>query len=68
MELPKRLQYSLRNVVNMGHIQNYFSVLSTEELTTYLKQDGKMTCNLSDLYQVIYSHTCLCMYILHKWS
>ena len=39
MELPKRLQYSLTNVVNMGHIQTFASVLSTEELTTYLKQD-----------------------------
>ena len=39
MELPKRLQYSLTNVVNMGHIQTYAAVLSTEELTTFLKQD-----------------------------
>ena len=39
MELPKRLQYSLTNVVNMGHIQTFASVQSTEELTTYLKQD-----------------------------
>ena len=39
MELPKGLQYSLTKVVNMGHIQTFASILSTEELTTYLKQD-----------------------------
>ena len=39
MELPKGLHYSLTNVVNMGHIQTFASVQSTEELTTYLKQD-----------------------------
>ena len=41
MELPKRFQYSLTNIVNMGLIQTYASVLSTQELTTYLKQDKK---------------------------
>ena len=61
MELPKGLQCNLANVINMGHIQTYALVLSTEELTTHLKQDTYF----SHLYQVIYSQTCLCMYILH---
>ena len=39
MELPKRLQCSLTNVMNVGRIQTYASALSTEELTTHLKQD-----------------------------
>ena len=39
MELLKRLQCNLTNVINMGHIQTYASVLSTEELTMHLKQD-----------------------------
>ena len=41
MELPKQLQGNLTNVINMVHIQTYASVLSTEELTTHLKQDGE---------------------------
>ena len=53
MELSKRLQCNLTNIIDMVHIQTYASVLSTDELTTYLKQDGKMTCNVSHLYQVI---------------
>ena len=39
MGLPKRLQCNLANIINLGHIQTYASVLSTEELTTRLKQD-----------------------------
>ena len=39
MDLPKPLQCNLTNIVNMGHIQTYASVLRTEELTTRLKQD-----------------------------
>ena len=39
MELPKWLQCSLTNVINMGHIQTYASALSTEELTMHPKQD-----------------------------
>ena len=68
MDLPKQYQYILTNIINMVDIQTYASVLSTVELTTLLKQDGKMTCDVSHPYQVISSHTCLCMYILHKWS
>ena len=37
----------------MDHIQTYVSVLSTVYLTTRLKQDGKMTCDVSHLYYVI---------------
>ena len=39
MDLPKQLQCNLANIINMGHIQTYASVLSTVELTTHLKQD-----------------------------
>ena len=39
MDLPKPLQCNLTNIINMGHIQTYASVLCTEELTTRLKQD-----------------------------
>ena len=59
MDLPNQLQCNLKNITHMGHIQAYASVLSTEKLTTDLKQDEKMTCDVSHLYQVISSHTCL---------
>ena len=39
MEFPKRLQCNLTNIINMGHIQTYASVLSTEKFTRHLKQD-----------------------------
>ena len=39
MKLPKRLQCSLTDVVNLGHIQTYASVLSNVELITYLEED-----------------------------
>ena len=38
MEIPKRLQCNLTNVINIGRIQTYVSVLSTEELTRHVKQ------------------------------
>ena len=72
MELPKRLQCSLTNVMNMGRIQTYASVLSTEELTTHLKQDREK-------WRAMF-HTCIklftptpvyvCIYYIsgRKWS
>ena len=39
MDLRKQLLCNLTNIINMGHIQMYVSVLSTTELTTCLKQD-----------------------------
>ena len=39
MDLPKQLQCNLTNIINMGHIQTYASVLSTVQLATRLKQD-----------------------------
>ena len=39
MDLPKQLPCNLTNIINMGHIQTYASVLSTEELATRLNQD-----------------------------
>ena len=38
MKIPKQLQCNLTNVINIGRIQTYASVLSTEELTTHVKQ------------------------------
>ena len=72
MELPKRLQCNLTKIINMGHIQTYASVLSTEELTTHLKQDREK-------WRAMF-HTCIklftptpvyvCIYYIsgRKWS
>ena len=39
MDLTKQMQCNLTNIVNMGHIETYTSVLSTVELIMRLKQD-----------------------------
>ena len=72
MELPKRLQCNLTNVINMVRIQTYASALSTDELTTYIKQDREK-------WRAMF-HTCIklftptpvyvCIYYIsgRKWS
>ena len=39
MDLPKRLQRNLTNIINMDQIKTYASVQSTEESTTRLKEN-----------------------------
>ena len=51
----------------MGYIQTYASLLWTGTDHAPKARQGKMTCDVSHLCQIISSHTCLCMYILHKW-
>ena len=72
MDLHKQLQWNLTNIINMGHIQTYASVLSTVELTTGLKQ-------YREKWRVMF-HTCIklflptpayvCIYYTssHRWS
>ena len=72
MDLPKRLQCSLTNIINMDYIQTYASVQSTEELTTRLKEDREK-------WRAMF-HTCIklftpapvyvCLYYIsgRKWS
>ena len=59
MDFPKQYQYILTNIINMGHIQTYASVLSTVELTTLLKQDGKMTRDVSHIC-MFHTYVCMC--------
>ena len=72
MDLTKQMQCNLTNIINMGHIETYNSVLSTVELIMRLKQDrGK--------WPVMF-HTCIklfrptpvyvCLYYISglKWS
>ena len=72
MELPKGLQCSLTNVINMGHIQTYASALSTEELTMHPKQDREksraMFHNCIKLFTQTPSYVCPYYISGRKWS
>ena len=56
----------------MGHIQTYASVLSTEELTTHLKQDREkwraMFHTCIKLFAPTLAHVCIYYISGRKWS
>ena len=66
------MQCSLTNVVDMGHIQTYASVLSTEELIMCLKQDREKWCAMFHTCIKLFTPTpvYVCIYYIsgRKWS
>ena len=61
MNLPKQLQCNLTNIINMGYIQTYTSLLWTVELTTRLKQDREK-------WLLTYVYVCIYYISGGKWS
>ena len=59
MDLAKQLQCNLTNMINMDYIQTYTSDIDCGIDNTPKARQGKMTCDVSQLYQVIDAHTCL---------